>query len=60
MVFGFCGLDWEPGCVDLTRNKSAVATLSMAQVREPIHTRSFEEWRPYERHLTKFREAITG
>jgi tetratricopeptide (TPR) repeat protein len=59
-VFAFCGLDWEPGCVDLTRNKSAVATLSMAQVREPIHTRSFEEWRPYERHLARFREAIAG
>ncbi|MBB6189602.1 sulfotransferase [Rhodanobacter sp. MP7CTX1] len=59
-VFAFCGLDWEPGCVDLTRNKSTVATLSMVQVREPIHTRSFEEWRPYEQHLTKLRETISG
>ncbi|MFZ0869785.1 MAG: sulfotransferase [Rhodanobacter sp.] len=59
-VFAFCGLDWEPGCVDLTRNKSVVATLSMVQVREPIHTRSFEEWRPYEQQLTKLRQAISG
>jgi tetratricopeptide (TPR) repeat protein len=59
-VFSFCGLDWEPGCADLTRNKSVVATLSMVQVREPIHTRSFEEWRPYEQHLTKLRETISG
>jgi len=59
-VFTFCGLDWEPGCEDLARNTSAVATLSMVQVREPIHTRSFEEWRPYERHLMKLREAISG
>jgi tetratricopeptide (TPR) repeat protein len=59
-VFAFCGLDWEPGCVDLTRNKAAVATLSMVQVREPIHTRSFEEWRPYEQHLTKLRQDISG
>jgi hypothetical protein len=59
-VFAFCGLDWEPGCVDLTRNKSVVATLSMVQVREPIHTRSFEEWRPYEQYLTKLRERISG
>jgi tetratricopeptide (TPR) repeat protein len=59
-VFEFCGLDWEPGCVDLTRNKSVVATLSMVQVREPIHTRSFEEWRPYEQHLTTLRERISG
>jgi len=59
-VFSFCGLDWEPGCADLTRNKSVVATLSMVQVREPIHTRSFEEWRPYEQHLTKLRETVSG
>ena len=59
-VFAFCGLDWEPGCVDLTRNKAVVATLSMVQVRESIHTRSFEEWRPYEQHLTKLRETISG
>jgi tetratricopeptide (TPR) repeat protein len=59
-VFAFCGLDWEPGCVDLTRNKSVVATLSMVQVREPIHTRSFEEWRPYEQQLAKLRETISG
>ncbi len=59
-VFAFCGLDWEPGCVDLTRNKSTVATLSMVQVRGSIHTRSFEEWRPYEQHMSKLREAISG
>ena len=59
-VFAFCGLDWEPGCVDLTRNKSVVATLSMVQVREPIHTRSFEEWRPYEQHLAQLRAKISG
>jgi Sulfotransferase family len=59
-VFAFCGLDWEEGCADLTRNKSVVATLSMVQVREPIHTRSFEEWRPYQQQLTKLRERISG
>jgi hypothetical protein len=59
-VFSFCGLDWEPGCTDLARNTSAVATLSMAQVREPVHTRSFEEWRPYERQLASLRKAITA
>jgi hypothetical protein len=58
-VFAFCGLDWEPGCADLARNKSVVSTLSMVQVREPIHTRAFEEWRPYERQLAKFRETIS-
>lgn len=57
-VLDFCGLEWEPGCVDLTRNKSAVATLSMVQVREPIHARSFGEWRHYERQLEGLRKAL--
>lgn len=57
-VLDYCGLEWEPGCVDITRNKSAVATLSMSQVREPIHTRFFEEWRNYEQQLQPLREAI--
>lgn len=59
-VFSFCGLGWQAGCSDLSRNKSTVATLSMAQVREPVHTRSFEEWRPYEKHLAGLKQAIAG
>ncbi len=59
-VLAHCGVPWEPGCIDITRNRAAVATLSVAQVREPIHQRFFEEWRRYERHLLPLREAITG
>lgn len=57
-VLAFCGLPWEPGCLDVTRNTSAVATLSMAQVREPIHARFFDEWRHYEAQLEPLRRAI--
>lgn len=57
-VLSFCGLEWEPGCVDLTRNKGVVATLSMSQVREPIHTRFFDEWRRYEQELLPLQRAI--
>lgn len=57
-VLEYCGLAWEEGCSDITRNKAAVATLSLSQVREPIHTRFFEEWRHYERQLQPLREAL--
>lgn len=57
-VFAFCGLGWEPGCIDLTRNRTPVATLSIAQVREPIHARGFGEWRPYAQHLSVLRDAL--
>lgn len=58
-ALAFCGLEWEPGCIDITRNKAVVATLSAAQVREPIHQRFFEEWRHYEKQLMPLFEAIS-
>lgn len=57
-MFSFCGLEWEPGCIDLARNKAAVATLSMSQVRENIHTRFFEEWRHYEHQWQSMRQLL--
>ncbi|TAL86044.1 MAG: sulfotransferase family protein [Rhodanobacter sp.] len=57
-VLTYCGLEWEPGCIDITRNRAAVATLSVAQVREPIHQRFFDEWRRYETPLQPLREAL--
>jgi Tfp pilus assembly protein PilF len=57
-VFAFCGLEYQPGCTDLQRNKTAVATLSMAQAREPIHSRAFEEWRPYQQQLEPLRALL--
>ncbi|HWG65828.1 MAG TPA: sulfotransferase [Rhodanobacteraceae bacterium] len=50
-VFAHCGLRWVADCNDLTRNTGAVNTLSSAQIREPIHTRTLGEWRRYERQL---------
>ncbi|MBS0571458.1 MAG: sulfotransferase [Proteobacteria bacterium] len=59
-VLAFCGLDWEPGCTDITRNRSAVSTLSAAQVREPVHTRFVDAWRRYEQHLAPLARALAG
>ncbi len=59
-VLEFCGLPWDPACVDLARNESAVATLSTAQVREPIHARAFEEWRRYEKQLAPLQRALAA
>ncbi|MBN8736508.1 MAG: sulfotransferase [Xanthomonadales bacterium] len=58
-VFAFCRLDFEAGCTDLKRNTATVATLSMAQVRQPIHARAFGEWRPYAEQLTSLRNALS-
>jgi hypothetical protein len=50
-ILAFCGLEWEPGCIDAGNNTGAVNTASSAQVREPIHQRGIEAWRRYQAHL---------
>jgi tetratricopeptide (TPR) repeat protein len=57
-VLAFCGLPWENGCADLTRNRSAVNTLSAAQVREPVHRRFVDSWRRYEKQLAPLARAL--
>jgi hypothetical protein len=57
-VFAHCGLQWEPGCLDMRSNAAPVATLSAAQVRTPLHARAFGEWRRYQSQLEPLRRAL--
>lgn len=50
-VMEFCGLDFDPAYVDITRNTSPSATASSAQIREPIHLQGVGEWQRYEDKL---------
>lgn len=57
-VLGFCGLDHEPGCTNLARNRAPSATLSMSQIRESIGTGSPDAWKPYAAQLAGLRAAL--
>ncbi len=62
-VMAFCGLPFEPGSVDITRNAAPVTTASSSQVREPINMRGIGAWRKYESRLQPLRaqlEAVLG
>jgi tetratricopeptide (TPR) repeat protein len=50
-----CGLEIEPGQIDITRNAAASATLSSVQVREGVHGRNVDEWRRYATQLEPLR-----
>ena len=54
----FCGLDWDPGCLEFHRTERAVHTASGWQVRQPVYRRSVGRWRNYERHLEPLRAAL--
>ncbi|SMX40383.1 tetratricopeptide repeat-containing sulfotransferase family protein [Maliponia aquimaris] len=51
------GLEWEDACLDFHNAKTNVKTLSLMQVRQPIHTGRREAWRKYETELAPFIEA---
>ncbi|HEX7324552.1 MAG TPA: sulfotransferase [Rhodanobacteraceae bacterium] len=57
-MFAFCSVAAEPGCTDLARNEAPATTLSMAQVREPIHARAIGAWKPYANELAGLAAAL--
>jgi hypothetical protein len=50
-VFDFCGLEWEPACLEFHRTRRPVRTASVTQVRQPIYRRSVARWKNYEKAL---------
>lgn len=59
-VFAHCGLRQVEGCSNPASNPSPVATLSCAEVREPVHTRGLSDWKRYEAHLEPLRRALSS
>ena len=53
-----CGLEFEQGCIDFHKNKRAVKTASIIQVRKKVYKGSNEEWRKYERFLEPLKEKL--
>ncbi len=47
----FCGLEWEPACLEFYRKQRPLRTPSVVQVRQPIYTSSVGRWKHYERSL---------
>ncbi|MGI3184476.1 tetratricopeptide repeat-containing sulfotransferase family protein [Nioella aestuarii] len=52
------GLDWDPACLEPHKAKRNVATLSFAQVRQPIYRASVAAWKRYETELEPLLEAL--
>jgi tetratricopeptide (TPR) repeat protein len=57
-LLAHCGLQWKEECLRFHENKSAVATPSGPQVRQPIYRGAVGRWRAYEHHLTSVREYL--
>jgi tetratricopeptide (TPR) repeat protein len=59
-ILDFCGLPFEPACVDYHKTERSVRTASSEQVRRPIFRDGLDQWRNFEPWLGPLREALGG
>ena len=57
-LLDYCGLEFEPACLEFYKTERAVRTPSSEQVRRPIYRDATEEWRPYEKFLGPLKAAL--
>ncbi len=57
-VLGFCGLPFEPACLEFYKTPRNVRTASSEQVRQPIRREGVDRWRNYEPWLAPLRTAL--
>jgi tetratricopeptide (TPR) repeat protein len=57
-LLDYCGLAFEPACLEFHRNPRAVRTASSEQVRQPIFREGLDHWRRFEPWLGPLREAL--
>ncbi len=54
------GLPWQNAVLEFHKTKSASATASAAQVREPVYSSSVQLWRRYEKELAPLSERLSA
>ncbi len=57
-LLDFCGLPFDPACLEFHEAKRAVRTASAEQVRQPLYTSGLEPWRPFEPWLDPLKDAL--
>jgi hypothetical protein len=54
----FCGLDFEPACLEFYKTERSIRTASSEQVRQPIFKEGLDQWRNFEPWLGTLKEAL--
>ena len=57
-LLDFCGLDFEPACVEFHKTERNIRTASSEQVRQPIFREGLDQWKNYEPWLGPLRDAL--
>jgi tetratricopeptide (TPR) repeat protein len=57
-ILAFCGLSFEPQCIDFHRTERSVRTASSEQVRQPLSREGLEHWKNFEPWLGPLKAAL--
>jgi tetratricopeptide (TPR) repeat protein len=57
-LLDFCGLDFEPACLEFYKTERSVRTASSEQVRQPIFKEGLDQWRNFEPWLEPLKNAL--
>ena len=57
-ILEFCGLEFEPACVEFYKTERSVSTASSEQVRQPIFLDGLFRWRNYEPWLGPLKDKL--
>ena len=55
-MLDYCGLPFEPACLEFHKTERSVRTPSSEQVRQPIFRDGLDQWRNYEPWLGPLRQ----
>ncbi len=50
-LVAWCGLEWEPNCLEFHQAKRPIRSASVVQVRQPVFRTSVGRWKHYEHAL---------
>jgi tetratricopeptide (TPR) repeat protein len=57
-LLAFCGLGFEPACLEFHKTDRSIRTASSEQVRQPINRAGLDQWRHFEPWLDPLKKAL--
>ena len=57
-ILNFCGLDFEPACIEFHKTVRSVRTASSEQVRQPLYREGLDQWKHFEPWLAPLKAAL--
>jgi tetratricopeptide (TPR) repeat protein len=57
-ILEFCGLEFEPGCVEFYKTERSISSASSEQVRQRIFRGGLDQWRNYEPWLDRLKDNL--